>query len=384
MFDSIIVGAGLVGASLARALRSSGLRLALIETHFIADAKQSGWDNRIYAISPGAASFLENCGVWQSLDSQRITRIMEMRVHGDDGVSHLNFSAYECGLPELAFIVENRLLQQSLWRDLAVQENLKLFCPAQCSALEWAPDHIALRLADGTKLESRLVVGADGGDSWVREHAGITVKRRHYGQLGVVANFETELPHCNIAFQWFRDDGVLAYLPLPGNRISIVWSTAEDNAKMLLELPLAEFCRQAASAGQHVLGELRLMTSPVAFPLKFLRVERMVNPRIALIGDAAHVVHPLAGQGVNLGFQDARVLAETLINRGVHSDCGDYHLLRRFERARKEHILAMQFTTHGLQQLFGLPWLSGLRNWGLRLTNNLPLIKRILVQRALN
>jgi ubiquinone biosynthesis UbiH/UbiF/VisC/COQ6 family hydroxylase len=384
LFDVIIVGAGLVGASLALALRASGLRLALVENQAPVATEETGWDNRVYAISPGAAAFLKNCGTWQQLDSTRITQIQEMQVYGDDAVSHLDFSAYDSGLPELAFIVENRLLQRALWQELSTQENLRLMCPAQCAALEWAPDSIELRLQDGTALQGKLVVGADGGDSWVRERAGITLKRHQYGQLGVVANFETEQSHRNIAFQWFRADGVLAYLPLPGNRVSIVWSTHEDHARKLLALAPGDFCSEVMKAGQHVLGAIRLVSAPAAFPLKFLRVERMVSPRLALIGDAAHMLHPLAGQGVNLGFQDARGLAQILLDRGVQADCGDHRLLRRFERARKEDILAMQFTTHGLQQLFAPHWLSGVRNSGLRLTNSLPSVKNLLVQRALN
>ena len=384
MFDVIIVGAGLVGASFALALKNSGLRLALVETHAPVWDDQTGWDNRIYALSPGTAAFLDGCSVWQRLDTARITSITEMQVYGDDGASRLDFSAYDCGLPELAFIAENRLLQHTMWQQLGAQQNLTLICPGECEAIEWAAEHITLRIKDGTHMDAKLLVGADGGDSWVRERAGIDAKRHPYSQLAVVANFEAEKPHRNIAYQWFRQDGVLAYLPLPEKRISIVWSTGEDHAQSLLALAQEKFCSEVAQAGGHALGDLRIITPCAAFPLKLLRVERLVNPRIALIGDAAHVVHPLAGQGVNLGFQDARVLAETLMNRGMQVDCGDYYLLRRYERARKEDILAMQLTTHGLQRLFSNPWLSGLRNFGLRLTNGMPQIKSFLVQHALN
>ncbi len=384
MFDVIIAGAGLVGSSFALALRSSGLRLALVESHAPACDDQAGYDDRIYALSPGTASFLDGSGVWQRLDSARITPITEMQVYGDDGASRLDFSAYDCGLPELAFTAENRLLQHVMWQQLGAQQNLTLICPGECEAIEWAAEYISLRLKDGSHLDAKLLVGADGGDSRVREQAGIDASQHPYQQLAVVANFEAEKPHRNIAYQWFRKDGVLAYLPLPDKHISIVWSTSVDHAQSLLALAPEQFCSEVAQAGGHALGDLRLITPGAAFPLKLLRVDRLVNPRIALIGDAAHVMHPLAGQGVNLGFQDARVLAKTLLNRGVQADCGDFRLLRRYERARKEDILAMQLTTHGLQRLFSNPWLSGLRNFGLRLTNSLPQIKGFLVQRALN
>jgi len=384
LFDVIIAGAGLVGSSFALALKNSGLRLALVESHAPAMDNQTGWDNRIYSLSPGSASYLDSCGVWQRLDSARITPITEMQVYGDDGASRLDFSAYDCGLPELAFTAENRLLQHVMWQQLGAQQNLTLICPGECEAIEWAAEYVSLRLKDGSHLDAKLLVGADGGDSRVREQAGIDARQLPYQQLAVVANFEAEKQHRNIAYQWFRKDGVLAYLPLPDNRISIVWSTSEDHAQSLLALAQEQFCSEVAQAGGHALGELRLITPAATFPLKLLRVERLVNPRIALIGDAAHVMHPLAGQGVNLGFQDARVLAKTLLNRGVQADCGDFRLLRRYERARKEDILAMQLATHGLQRLFSSPWFSGLRNFGLRLTNSLPQIKGFLVQRALN
>ena len=373
-----------MGAGFALSLRNSGLRLALLETREPAWAKQIAWDNRIYALSPGTAAFLNECDVWQRLDSARITPITEMRVYGDDGASQLDFSAYDCGLPELAFTAENRLLQQVMWRQFGEQQNLTLICPGEHEAIEWSSGQISLRLKDGTRIDAKLLVGADGGDSLVREQAGIQARLHPYRQLAVVANFEAEKPHRNIAYQWFRQDGVLAYLPLPDQRISIVWSTSEEHAQSLLALEQEQFCNEVAQGGHHTLGDLRIITPCATFPLKLLRVERLVSPRVALIGDAAHVVHPLAGQGVNLGFQDARVLTETLLTRGVQTDCGDYRLLRRYERSRKEDILAMQLATHGLQRLFSNPWLSGLRNFGLRLTNGIPQIKGFLVQRALN
>ena len=389
-FDVVIIGGGLVGMGLALALRESALKIALVEPRppTPATATDIGWDSRIYAISPGSAVFLESLGVWQKLDATRVTPVYEMAVFGagyeNEGAARLNFSAYDSGLPELAFIVENRLLQAAMWNALK-QQHVKIFCPAQCTSITWDEAHAELHLADGKVLQTALIVGADGLDSWVREQAGIEVTQRPYQQIGVVANFSTEQSHRNIAYQWFHQDGVLALLPLPDKRVSMVWSANEEKANALLALPAAELCQQVAEASSHVLGELQLITRPAAFPLHFVRVKKLVQPRLALIGDAAHGIHPLAGQGVNLGLRDAHELAATLIARGPQPDCGDYLLLRRYERARKEDILTMQLATDGLQKLFNNtnPVLARLRNTGLGITNQLPKIKSRLMQHAL-
>jgi ubiquinone biosynthesis UbiH/UbiF/VisC/COQ6 family hydroxylase len=219
----------------------------------------------------------------------------------------------------------------------------------------------------------------------VRRAAGLTARASSYRQLGVVANCETAKPHHGTAFQWFMADGVLAYLPLPGNRISIVWSTSEPHGRELLGLAPEAFVRGVADAGRAVLGDLTLITPPQAFPLQSLAAESMIGPRVALVGDAAHVVHPLAGQGVNLGFGDARVLAETLAAREPFRDCGDRVLTRRFERSRAEAVLAMRTVTDGLARLFGLPGTPAarLRNAGLNLTDRLAPVKNLLVRHAI-
>ncbi|OGA53704.1 MAG: ubiquinone biosynthesis protein UbiH [Betaproteobacteria bacterium RIFCSPLOWO2_12_FULL_62_13] len=384
-FDVIIVGGGLVGASLAAALGPAEVSVALVEPQpprpLPAD---DSWDSRVYAISPGAAAFLESCGAWQRVPPQRVTRIEAMQVYGDDPAARLDFSAYDAGLRELAFVVENRLLQDALWQGLHHADHVRVFSPARCAAMAWEPAAIVLRLEDGTELTAKLVVGADGADSWVRAQAGISAVPRDYGQLGVVANFATGRPHRGTAFQWFRRGGVLALLPLPGNRASLVWSTAEAHGRELLGLAADELQAQVESASHEALGALELITPPAAFPLQLQRVARLVQPRLALAGDAAHNVHPLAGQGVNLGLRDARELAAVLRERGAQADCGDYFLLRRYERARREDILALQLTTDGLQKLFGsdVVWLAMARNLGLRLVNLQPPLKNLLVRRA--
>ena len=385
-FDIVIVGAGLVGASLAVALKDSGLKLALIEGRAPAPLPQDeSWDSRIYAINPANARFLDQSGVWSGLDQGRIAAVHEMHVWGDDAAARLDFTAYQAGVAELAFIAESRLVQDGLWQALQGQSNLEIFCPAACSALEVGDDAAILTLQDGRMLRSKLVVGADGRDSWVRTNAGIAAQPREYGQSGVVANFTVEKPHRNCAYQWFREDGILAYLPLPGNKISIVWSAYEPLAQELLALPGDEFCRRVQEAGKNTLGALQLITPPAAFSLRLLNLEHLVKPRVALIGDAAHNVHPLSGQGVNLGFKDAYQLAQVLLQREAQRDCGDYFLLRRYERARKEDILAMQLVTDGLHKLFNNanPLLRTLRNTGLSLTNHLGGLKNRLMRHAI-
>ncbi len=382
-FDIVIIGGGLVGASLAAALKPSGLRIALVEGQPL-PSLDSEWDSRIYAFTPGNVEFLHDCGAWQKLDMSRVQQVEAMRIFGDTG-SKLDFSAYQLGAPELAFIMESRLLQHALWQSLHEQDNLTLLHPAQCAELSWQEDATHLKLKDGREIKAKLIVGADGRDSWVRQQTVMPEVPTPYHQHGVVANFSISKAHRGIAYQWFQADGILALLPLPGRRISIVWSVSPKKSAELLALTHEELCARVSEASHHTLGELAVITPPAAFPLRVLNLAHITQPRLALVGDAAHNVHPLAGQGVNLGLRDARELAQTIMQRGT-LDCGDLRLLRRYEKARQEDILSMQLTTDALKHLFvnDNPLLRTLRNIGLGATNKIVPLKKMLARHALN
>lgn len=381
-FDVVIVGGGLAGLSLACALRDTRLRIALVESR--APSRVDGWDARVYAVSPANAGFLQAIGAWKHLDSERIAPIDAMKIVGDGG-ARLDFSAYETGVERLGWILEASPLACELWENVKRQSNLTLLCPAAAQTLRMHADAARLTLTDGRILSARLLIGADGRDSWVRAAAGLPALDTAYGEMGLVANFECELAHRGIARQWFRDDSVLAWLPLPGKRISIVWSTPDAKAKALLALPADELGARVAAAGAHELGAFKAITPAAAFPLRLLRLPRTVAARLALIGDAAHGIHPLSGHGINLGFQDAKALADLLAATPDWQDIGEERLLRRYQRARREETVLMQGTTHALRALFreNLPGLKPLRNLGMNLTNGLPVIKNLLVRYAL-
>ncbi|PKO84549.1 MAG: ubiquinone biosynthesis protein UbiH [Betaproteobacteria bacterium HGW-Betaproteobacteria-11] len=381
-FDIVIVGGGLAGLALAAGLRRAAFSVALVEGKL--PGTPAGWDARVYAISPANARFLDEIGVWPHLDRQRVAPVRVMEVFGDGG-GRLEFSAYDSGVAELAWILESSLMQRELWETAKRQGNLSLFCPARPQALEFSADAAHLTLADGRTLKASLVVAADGADSWTRAAAGIEVDWKPYDQLAVVANFATEKPHHGTAFQWFRQDGILAWLPLPGNRFSMVWSTPEAHGRELLALESAALCARVAAAGGGRLGQLERVTPAAGFPLRLMRAPRAVAPRLALIGDAAHTIHPLSGHGINLGFQDARALAAVLCRKADPEDCGELALLRRYERARKEEVVLLQTVTDSLQRLFrpASGPLVSLRNLGLNFTQHLPVVKDVLVRYAL-
>jgi ubiquinone biosynthesis UbiH/UbiF/VisC/COQ6 family hydroxylase len=383
--DIAIVGGGLVGGSIARALRQSGLSLALVEPRSLRPLPGAGFDLRVYALNPRSVRCLEGWGVWPRLAQERVAPVQEMLVFGDDGSSKLEFSAYRSGVFELAAIVEESNLQQALTGSLVGQTDLALLSGVECLRVDWTESAAALALSDGTELEARLVIAADGAESRMRSQAGIEVDAHDYGQRGVVANFHVERPHRNVAFQWFRKDGVLALLPLPQGQVSMVWSTADAHAQDLLAMGGEELARAVGDAAAHRLGAMQINGAAAAFALRRLRAARLIAPRLALLGDAAHNVHPLAGQGLNLGIADAESLAEVIGGRGLESDCGATALLRRYERSRKEDILAMECVTDGLHNLFAstLPGLSRLRNAGLNLADQLRPLKKLLVKRAL-
>jgi ubiquinone biosynthesis UbiH/UbiF/VisC/COQ6 family hydroxylase len=240
-------------------------------------------------------------------------------------------------------------------------------------------------LRDGRRISAKLVVGADGANSFVRERAGIPVRDRDYGQSALVANFACEKPHENVAYQWFQRGAVLALLPLAGDHVSMVWSLPGSEAQRISQFTHEELCRAVEVAAGGVLGGMTIVTAARSYPLRRLAAERLVAPRIALAGDAGHVIHPLAGQGLNLGLQDARALAAVLSAREPLRDPGELRLLRRYERGRAEPILAMDIMVDSLFKLFGADGVTAtrLRNLGLNLTDRLPVLKNILMRQAM-
>jgi 2-octaprenylphenol hydroxylase len=382
-WDVAVVGGGLVGAALARALQ--GLSVALVAQPAAPaaprgdalDRRVYALDRRVYAVSPGNAAFLARLGVWQRLPAGRLTPVRAMRVFGDDGASLVEFDATAAGVSELAWIVEDSVLQEALALERVVTGKLE--------RLEITAKHAVLNLSEGRSLHARLVVGADGARSAVRTLAAIASEQRDYGQTAVVANFACGRPHRNVAFQWFQGGSVLALLPLPGDRVSMVWSVPDGRAAQLLALDAAKLACEATVASREILGELELLAAPMGLALQRLAARRLVAPRVALAGDAAHVIHPLAGQGANLGLQDAEALAATLAAREAFRDPGELRLLRRYARARAEPLLAMRAVVHGLYRLFELPGAAParLRNAGLNLTDRVPVLKNAFIRHAM-
>jgi 2-octaprenylphenol hydroxylase len=285
-------------------------------------------------------------------------------------------------VPALAWIIEDAVLQDALWMGL----DRDVVAPARCDELIVEDARARLRLDDGRELSAKLIVGADGANSRVRQYAGIAASEKAYGQTAVVANFACERSHANTAYQWFQGGPVLALLPLPGKHVSMVWSLPAAAAPGIEALEADALCREVEIAARGALGQLALVTPPRSYSLRRVTARRLVVPRVALVGDAAHVIHPLAGQGLNLGLQDVRALAEALEARDAVRQVGDLCLLRRYERARAEPILAMDTMVDGLYRLFGAQSEAAarLRNSGLNLTDRLSVVKNLLMRKAMS
>ena len=318
-----------------------------------------------------------------------MTAVDSMAVKGDAArhAGSLSFDAYGARVGALAWIVEDHNLNQALDSALRFASNVQRISATAVSML--ADDSTALvRLADGRRVKAALVVGADGAQSWVRSQANIDLDYRPYGQHAIVANFSTTLPHHGVAFQWFTQaEGIIALLPLAGNRVSLVWSAPDTLAETLMaDSPEALAARLNLLCAEQ-LGELQplLPASVKSIPLAMIRPHAITAPRVALIGDAAHAMHPLAGQGMNLGFGDVDALLRCVAQRDTHRDCGDPRVLAQFARARKEPILLMMLATDGLQRLFATDFepLRIARNAGMSLVNLLPGVKRRLLAHAM-
>jgi 2-octaprenylphenol hydroxylase len=392
-----IVGAGVAGLAMAIGLSQLGLSVALVGPPARRAATSPAFDARIYALSQASVRLLEHLRVWPQVDAARLQPVQKMRVFGDTG-AELRFDAWSVAAERIATIAEESELLRVLSLAAEFAPGVRRV-PVAMTALQFHGNGGAtLQLADGSALSVALVIGADGAESAVREAAGIGADRVDYGQTAVVANYACSLPHDGVAWQWFTEDGVVALLPLPGSACSLVWSAPEalgEHLKTLAPEALAArlMTRLSASAPELPIGGAAFTplgapaepSRPHAFRLRRLRVDRLTGDSVALIGDAAHVIHPLAGHGLNLGLQDVSMLLDTLRARESWRRLGDPLLLRRYARRRAEPIDLMRWTTDALARLFGHddPLLRKARNAGLSMVNAAGPLKRALVRHAM-
>ncbi|HEY4075189.1 MAG TPA: FAD-dependent monooxygenase [Herbaspirillum sp.] len=394
--DVCVVGGGVIGKAAALALAQAGQRVTLLiagPAPVSVKPRQpqgsTGWDARVYAVNQVAYDLLSSLKVWDALDADRVTAVDGMVVTGDakNNPGVLTFDAYSARVGALAWIVEDRNLNQALDAALKFAPNLQIVSAAAI-AMQNEPDQVSLQLDNGEHLRAKLLVGADGGQSWVRSQCDIGLDYRSYGQRAVVSNFACSKAHHGIAYQWFTEaQGIVALLPLPNRQVSLVWSAPDALAQTLLRESPAQLAQRLSLLAGEQLGELTPLQPELVrdFPLALIKPHAMIAPRVALIGDAAHVIHPLAGHGMNLGFADVAVLVKTLNEREPQCECGDPRVLARYARMRKEDVLLMQVATDSLARLFAVDAepLRMMRNIGLNLVNRLPALKRRLMTHAL-
>lgn len=391
-FDVIVIGGGIVGLTFACALGGSRLKVAIVEGKpFNEPLPNDGFSARVSAITRASQRIFENIEIWSDIKAVRITPYTKMHVweHGNNipllfDCAELNAIPYE---ENLGHIIENSIIQRALLKKVNRFSNITFICPAKLMHLEYAEDTIRITLDNGTQYSADLLVGADGIHSWVRQQVAIPTSSRDYGHHAIVANIRTEMPHQDTAWQCFMTSGPLAFLPLPDQQCcSIVWSTSPEHAQSLAELTADEFAKQLANAFEYRLGAVKLLTPLTIVPLRMTHAQQYVRPRLALMGDAAHTLHPLAGQGVNLGLLDAACLAQIVLNAvQKNKRIGALLTLRKYERWRKGHNLAMISVMEGFKRVFEnenilVKWA---RQTGMQLIDSLPAAKEILISHAM-
>ncbi len=388
---ALIVGAGMNGGAMALALARSGIDVCVIESRPpLLDWPAGDYDLRVSALTRASQNLLDKLGAWDEMRAERIAPYRAMHVWDAAGRGTIHFEAQEIGEPDLGHIVENRVTTKALWQRLQALDKVRLIENDELVAFErtsGARARIRAELASGRRIHAEVLIGADGARSKVRQLSGIACTGWDYDQHALVATIETEQPHQATAWQRFLPSGPLALLPLDApRRCSIVWSTAPDHAEELLELPEAAFNRQLTSASEARLGRILGSGPRAVFPLRRSHASAYVAPGVALIGDAAHTIHPLAGQGVNLGFLDVAELHRALLNAMRRQrPLGDLAALRRYERARKADNLLMQAGMDGFKRLFSNtnPLLRMLRDNGMNLIDHSPPLKRLIMRQAL-
>ena len=396
--DFCVVGGGIVGKASALGLAQLGHSVIQISPDLDKNLTPptNHFGQRIYAIAPSTKRLLTELNIWHALDHDRIQAVRDMRIFGDRGQAkdQLHLSAFEVGRPELASIIEADLIEATLDQAIRFQKQI-ININASVSDIRLEKDkNPILVLNQGEEIVSQLILAADGAKSLLRAAIGINIVEDDYQQMAVVANFSCSHPHLETAYQWFLPDGhILALLPLPAQHVSMVWSCAPQYANHLLQLNPAGWSEllQEQSAGviEKVVGTLHLQSVPASFPLKRLKAQSLIgpqyDPKVILLGDAAHVMHPLAGQGLNLGLRDVADMLQVFKNKEEFRALADRVLLRRYERQREGDTSSLLWLTDRLKKLFSEnnPFEKKIRNWGLGLVNRSHFAKRQLIERAL-
>ena len=385
-YDVIVAGGGTAGAAAALALAQSDFKVAMIDPgkprHF---THKSPIDLRVSTLTPASCNLLKRLGVWQAISKLRVSPFQSMRVWDENPDRDLVFRAADADLEDLGYVVENSLVQAALWEAIGSSKDVDPYLESRLESADSGARSVRVRLADGQRIRAELLVGADGAQSAVREHFGIEVKRWDYQQKGLVCVVSTAKPHQHTAWQRFQAGGPLAFLPLANGNCSIVWSQPSAMADARQAIDEADFENGLARALQLRLGSVELRSKRAVFPLQRLRARRYIGSRMVLLGDAAHVVHPLAGQGANLGYLDVAALVEVLsAARLSGQSIADQAVLRRYERWRVSDNEIVAEAMHNIRRLYGVDVtpLVGLRQLGAGLLNQSRFLRRRLIQHA--
>ena len=386
-YDIVIVGGGMVGATLACALRRSGLQCALVEfAGNDANVTESLFDLRVSAITRASQRIFESLAVWPAMVAQRVSPFREMHVWENTGHAELHLDSAELGEPLLGHIIENRVITSALLAGLQNVDNITVLHGQRCQRLQRHGENWQVLLSDGSCLEAQLIVGADGSRSWLREQLQIRVRGWDYDHTALVTYVKTALPHQATAWQRFLPTGPLAFLPLTDGYSSIVWSTRDALARALRDMDSSQFAQELQQASESRLGVIESIGPRAIYPLRFLHTEHYIAEGVALVGDAAHTMHPLAGQGVNLGLTDAAALAEVLLDaKQLRQSIRAQPVLRRYERWRRADNLPMLVAVDNFQRMFDTeqPLLAWLRRSGMGMLNKLPPVKSFIIEYAM-
>ena len=395
-FDIVIVGGGAVGSAAASLMAQiikkgdKSLKIALIESQLAPIFDPNQVDPRVAAVTEKTRSIFEQIGIWNNIVNKRACAYKAMNVWDAEGTGRITFDCNQVQQPNLGHIVENAVLVSTLTEHMQQQSNIEIFCPANIVDYQLQQDAIKLTLDNHCVLSAQLLIAADGANSAVRDHFQFATKQWDYGQHAIVTTITTKNPNQLTAWQRFMPTGPLAFLPLnnvgDGHSCSIVWSQDSKEAKRLMALEDKQFCKELSRASEYCLGEVLKIQTRYIIPLRQSHATDYVMPRVALIGDAAHSIHPLAGQGANLGFSDAQVLAQEIAKAYARDvDLGDLTILKRYQRRRKPENLATMAAMEGFKRVFGShnSTLRLLRNYGLSAINGLGAIKNKLIKQAM-